>query len=124
MRHVSTLTGEALPFTSRADLAAGREVDAEPVAALLHGQIDLAITSSPVRDHLVDFVRGGFGIGLVSRWSVAPALARGDLVARRFTKAGLPERWAVVHRRDAATRFPFLRIAEILKAGFAGAGKG
>ena len=178
------------------DLHVVLEARREPVAALLRGQIDLAITSSPVRDRdlvvmpfardewtvivhpkhvlvrkkfvtpdelarhlvyshdaprsdverlrdiaaaegsrlpaakivpltetLVDFVRDGSGIGLVSRWAVAPALARGDIVSRRFTKAGLPERWAVVHRRDTATRFPFHTIAEILRAELAGVAK-
>jgi len=53
---------------------------------------------------------------LVSRWAVAPSLARGEIVARRLTRAGLKEKWAAVYRRDAATRLPLARFAELLRA--------
>ncbi|WP_437509272.1 LysR family transcriptional regulator [Sorangium sp. So ce1099] len=70
----------------------------------------------PLTDALVDLVKAGLGVGLVSRWAVAPAIARGEVVARRLTREGLPERWAAVYRRDAAARFPLARFVELLRA--------
>ncbi|WP_437957331.1 LysR family transcriptional regulator [Sorangium sp. So ce119] len=73
-------------------------------------------TSVPLTDALVDLVKAGLGVGLVSRWAVAPSIARGEVVARRFTRDGLPERWTAVYRADAAARFPLARFAELLRA--------
>jgi len=73
-------------------------------------------TSVPLTDAIVELVKAGLGVGLVSRWAVAPYLTQGEIVARRFTREGLPERWAAVYRRDAATRFPLARFAELLRA--------
>jgi len=42
----------------------------------------------PLTDAIVELVRAGLGVGLVSRWAVAPHEASGQIVTRRFTKAG------------------------------------
>ncbi|XXY45834.1 LysR family transcriptional regulator [Sorangium sp. So ce269] len=70
----------------------------------------------PLTDVLVELVKAGLGVGLVSRWAVAPAIARGEVVGRRLTRDGLAERWTAVYRRDAAARFPLARFAELLRA--------
>ncbi|WP_437799145.1 LysR family transcriptional regulator [Sorangium sp. So ce693] len=70
----------------------------------------------PLTDALVDLVKAGLGVGLVSRWAVAPDIARGEVAARRLTREGLPEQWAAVYRRDAAARFPLARFVELLRA--------
>ncbi|WP_437914989.1 LysR family transcriptional regulator [Sorangium sp. So ce302] len=70
----------------------------------------------PLTDALVDLVKAGLGVGLVSRWAVAPNIARGEVAARRLTRDGLPEQWAAVYRRDAAARFPLARFVELLRA--------
>lgn len=68
----------------------------------------------PLTSVLVDCVRAGLGIGLVSRWAVANEIARGDVVARPFTRAGLPEQWVALSRRDAADK-PLARIVELVR---------
>jgi len=73
----------------------------------------------PLTDALVELVKAGLGVALVSRWAVAPWQARGEIVARRFTRAGLAETWSAVYRRDAATRLPLARFAELLRASSA-----
>jgi LysR family transcriptional regulator for metE and metH len=71
----------------------------------------------PLTDAIVELVRAGLGIGLVSRWAVAPHEASGQIVTRRFTKAGMKERWsAVYNRRDAEPRLVLARFAELLRA--------
>ncbi|WP_437653557.1 LysR family transcriptional regulator [Sorangium sp. So ce1182] len=70
----------------------------------------------PLTDTLVELAKAGLGVGLVSRWAVAPAIARGEVVGRRLTREGLPERWTAVYRRDAAARFPLARFVELLRA--------
>jgi LysR family transcriptional regulator for metE and metH len=74
-----------------------------------------AVKIVPLTDLLVDSVRCGLGIGLVSKWAVAPQLERGEIVARRFTREGLPEKWSAVYRRDAASRLPLARVAELIR---------
>jgi LysR family transcriptional regulator for metE and metH len=68
----------------------------------------------PLTDALVDLVKAGLGVAIVSRWAVAPAEARGEIVTRRLTRAGLAERWCSVYRRDAEVRLPLARFTELL----------
>jgi LysR family transcriptional regulator for metE and metH len=71
----------------------------------------------PLTDAIVELVRAGLGVGLVSRWAVAPHEASGQIVTRRFTKAGMKERWSAVYKRHDAERRPVLaRFAELLRA--------
>lgn len=161
----------------------------EPVAALLRGEIDVAITSSPVRDRalvvtrlfddewtlvlapdhplaarsfvtmrdlvdvrllthdaprtdverlreliaaervtmpevsivpltetIVGLSRARLGVGLVSRWAVAPYVDRGEVVVRRLTRKGLPETWSSVYRRDASDHLPLADISRRLSS--------
>ena len=67
----------------------------------------------PLTDALVELVKAGLGVAIVSRWAVAPWEARGEIVTRRFTRAGLAERWAAVYRRDAEGRLPLARFTEL-----------
>jgi LysR family transcriptional regulator for metE and metH len=59
-------------------------------------------------------MQAGVGVGLVSRWAVAPAIARREIVALRLTKVGLLEHWFVVYRRDSSVRAPLERFATLL----------
>jgi LysR family transcriptional regulator, regulator for metE and metH len=70
----------------------------------------------PLTEAIVELVKAGLGLGLVSSWAVAPHVERGDVVARRLTRAGLPETWSAVYRRDAALRFPLARFAGLVRA--------
>jgi len=74
------------------------------------------IVPVPLTDTLVDLVKAGLGIAIVSRWAVAPAEARGDVVTRRLTRRGLAERWSAVYRRDSEARLPLARFAELVVA--------
>ena len=70
----------------------------------------------PFTDALVELVKAGLGVAVVSRWATAPWEARGEIVARRFTRAGFTETWSAVYRQDAAARLPLARFAELLRA--------
>lgn len=70
----------------------------------------------PFTDALVELVKAGLGVAVVSRWAVTPWVARGEIVARRLTRAGLAEAWSAVYRRDAEGRLPLARFTELLAA--------
>ena len=70
----------------------------------------------PLTDALIELVNAGLGVGLVSRWAVAPYEVRGEIATRRFTRAGLAERWSAVYRSDAAARLPLARFTELVRA--------
>ncbi|MBV1860245.1 MAG: LysR family transcriptional regulator [Nannocystaceae bacterium] len=70
----------------------------------------------PLTEALVSLVRADLGVGLVSRWAVAPYERSGQIVVRRFTKKGLRERWSAAFRVDAPDPAPLLRLAELLRS--------
>ena len=90
----------------RSDVARLREILAEERAAMPRAE------KVPLTDALVDLVRAGLGVGLVSRWAVAPYAKRKEIVCRRFTRDGLPETWSLVYRRDTEHRLPVADFAE------------
>ena len=72
------------------------------------------VVKVPLTDVLISLVAAGQGVGLVPRWVVAPHVARGEVVAKRFTRTRIPETWFAVYRKDAAARLPLARVAELL----------
>lgn len=113
------------PFISAAEL--GRETlfahaaprsDVERLRELIaaeHAPMPRVIPV-PLTDALVELVKAGLGVAIVSRWAVAPWIARGEIVPRRLTRAGLDEKWSAVYRRDAEGRLPLARFTALLRA--------
>jgi LysR family transcriptional regulator for metE and metH len=92
----------------RSDVERLRELIAAERAAMPR------VVPVPLTDALVDLVKAGLGVAIMSRWAVAPAEARGEIVTRRLTREGLAERWSAVYRRDAEARLPLARFSELL----------
>ncbi len=65
-------------------------------------------------DAIVDLVAAGYGVSVLSRWAVAPAVASGRIAAARVTEAGLPITWSAVLRRSDGDPAPSLRLAQAL----------
>lgn len=76
------------------------------------------VSKIPLTEVLAELVRDHLGVGLVSRWAVAPFELRGDIVARRFTKHGLPERWAAVYQKNQVEKLPLPRITKLIREYF------
>jgi len=70
----------------------------------------------PLTEAIVELVKAGLGIGLMSRWVVSPYEASGQIATRRFTRSGIKEPWSAVYRRDAAARLPLARFAALLRS--------
>lgn len=51
---------------------------------------------------LIEMVKADMGVTVLQRWSVAPQLERGELVARPLTRAGRLRRWSAAWRRRPA----------------------
>lgn len=49
---------------------------------------------------ILEMVRQGLGVSILSRWAVAPALSRGGLVMKKLTTKGLPTNWQSVIRAN------------------------
>ena len=79
------------------------------------------VTSVPLTDLIVAFVTSGAGVGILSRWAAEPYRARGEIVCRRFTKGGVPERWYALTRREAKDAGHVRRFIELMTTVGAGA---
>jgi LysR family transcriptional regulator for metE and metH len=63
---------------------------------------------------VIDLVRAGFGVGIFSRWAVAPELSDGTLLARPVGPEGMVlDWWAVTRARDPKDG-PAERLADAL----------
>lgn len=72
----------------------------------------IRIERLPLTEAILDVVRAGLGVGVLSEWIAAPHLEAGDLVAKRL--AGMPLRrpWRIAWRREA--RVAATRLAHVL----------
>lgn len=73
---------------------------------------------------IVEMVRRGLGVSILSRWAVEPRLARGGLAIARLTRSGLPADWHAVVRaselKGSAAAHVAERLADWCRREFAG----
>jgi len=69
-----------------------------------------------VPEAIIDLVRAGFGLSILSRWAVEPEIDDRTLVARSITATGVSLEWWAVIRADEQPDSPAWRVAETLRA--------
>lgn len=69
-----------------------------------------------VPEAIIDLVRAGFGVSVLSRWAVEPEIRDGTLVAKPLGSRGIELNWWAVVRAEEARDSPAWRIAEALVA--------
>jgi LysR family transcriptional regulator for metE and metH len=74
------------------------------------------VSAVGVPEAIVDLVRAGFGLSILSRWAVEPEIRDGTLVARPIGRHGLDLNWWAVVRADEPRDGPAARIAEAMVA--------
>lgn len=67
-----------------------------------------------VPEAIIDLVRAGFGISILSQWAVQPEIDDGTLVARPIGPEGLDLDWWAVVRADESPDSPASRVARAL----------
>ena len=65
---------------------------------------------------IIDLVRAGFGVSVLSGWAVEPEVADGTLVSRPLTARGLALDWWAVKRRGEGAGTPAGRLIEAMLA--------
>ena len=63
---------------------------------------------------IVELVAAGLGISVLPRWSVAPQIERGTLVARPLTRSGRFRAWSAAYRSRPAPPPHLLGFVEVL----------
>jgi LysR family transcriptional regulator for metE and metH len=65
---------------------------------------------------ILEMVRQGLGVSILSRWAVAPAMSAGGLAMKKLTPKGLPTGWQAVIRanepKDSGTSQVAARLAQ------------
>ncbi|MDZ7748538.1 MAG: LysR family transcriptional regulator [Halofilum sp. (in: g-proteobacteria)] len=65
-----------------------------------------------VPEAIIDVVRAGFGVSILSQWAVQPEIDDGTLVARPIGRDGLDLDWWAVVRADEEPDSPASRVAQ------------
>lgn len=68
-----------------------------------------------VPEAIIDLVRAGFGVSILSQWAVQPEIDDGTLVARPLGRDGLDLNWWAVVRADEEADAPASRIARAMQ---------
>ena len=66
------------------------------------GVVPARVTHIQLTEAIVELVKGGLGVSVLPRWTVAPQLERGELVARRLTREGKYRSWSAAWRAREA----------------------
>ena len=66
------------------------------------GVAPVRVTHIQLTEAIVELVKGGLGVSVLPRWTVAPQLERGELVARRLTREGKYRSWSAAWRAKDA----------------------
>jgi LysR family transcriptional regulator, regulator for metE and metH len=72
------------------------------------------VTHIQLTEAIVEMVKAGLGLSVLARWSVAPQVERGELVARPLTRAGRYRDWSAAYRKKPPAPAHLLGFVEIL----------
>ncbi|HCH23422.1 MAG TPA: hypothetical protein DE179_03920 [Oceanospirillaceae bacterium] len=67
-----------------------------------------------VTEAVVEMVKGGFGLSILSRWAVAQPLAEGGLIGVPVTNKGLPVKWSCLRRKGHQNEATLEQISRII----------
>lgn len=67
-----------------------------------------------VPEAIIDLVRAGFGVSILSRWAVEPEIADGTLVAKPINRGGVTLNWWGVVRASEEPGSPARRVVEAM----------
>lgn len=74
------------------------------------------VRNVPLTEAIVELVRAGHGVSVLSRWSLGPHLARGGLVTQRLGRHGMRRRWSAVRPRGSALEPAIGTLIELLRS--------
>ena len=72
------------------------------------------VTHVQLTEGIVELVKEGVGLSVLARWSVAPHIDRGELVARPLTAAGRFRHWSAAWRAKPAPPPYLLGFVDVL----------
>ena len=81
-----------------------------------NGVAPLGITRIQLTEAILELVRAGLGVSVLSRWAVAPAVRLGHVAAIRLTDTGFSRQWfTAVRAGDPASPFHYDLVALLRK---------
>lgn len=72
------------------------------------------VTHVQLTEGIVELVKAGLGLSVLARWSVAPQLERGELVARPLTSSGRFRQWCAAYRARPSAPAHLLGFIDVL----------
>jgi LysR family transcriptional regulator for metE and metH len=112
-----------LPFIGPADLAPEHLIvySIPREANLVFREVLIPAGVSPARvthiqltEAIVEMVKAGLGVSVLARWSVAPQVECGELVARPLSRAGRYRQWSAAYRAKPLAPAYLLGLVDVL----------
>jgi LysR family transcriptional regulator for metE and metH len=72
------------------------------------------VTHIQLTEAIVEMAKAGLGLSVLARWSVAPQLERGELLARPLTSRGRFRQWSAAYRKKPAPPRHLLGFVDVL----------
>ena len=72
------------------------------------------VTHIQLTEAIVEMVKAGLGLSVLARWSVAPQIERGEIVARPLTSAGRFRQWSAAYRAKPPAPAYLLGFVDVL----------
>jgi len=110
------------PFIAAEDLAAEQlyiystpeDSTATQMVLVPAGVVPRQVTQVQLTEAIVELVKAGHGVSVLSRWSMTPHIRSGAVRAVQFTRHGLYRRWSAVRLRSRSVPRFVLDFEELL----------
>ncbi len=79
-----------------------------------YGVVPKFVKVIEMTDAIIELIASGFGVGILSRWALEPALENNRVVALRVSPDGLDLRWSALIREGQHKDTPSRKIAGLL----------
>lgn len=74
-----------------------------------------AVRRVPLTEAIIELVKAGQGVSLMSRWAMRPWVERGEIVSRPLVAPGVTRRWQAVYRKGGPKQAMVRQLVDLIR---------